>query len=97
MKVRMTADVSGTRNGETWPPRGSVVELPDTEAIDYINADMAVPVAMPYGEPEHAVEDTVDVEIRAEESTVTEEPVSDELPPKPRSPNPKDFRGQTRR
>ncbi len=44
MKVRMKVDLSGTRNGKDWPPRGSVVELPDDEARGYIEADMAEPV-----------------------------------------------------
>lgn len=44
MKVRMKVDVSGTRNGQEWPRRGSIVDLPDAEAIQMCEAGMAVPV-----------------------------------------------------
>lgn len=37
----MKVDVSGTRNGKEWPQRGSVFEMPDDEAVGYINAGMA--------------------------------------------------------
>lgn len=42
MKVRMIADVSGTRDGQDWPKRGEVVEFPDSEAADLIAANIAV-------------------------------------------------------
>ena len=45
MKVRMKVHVSGTRNGEAWPPRGTVIDLPDSEAADYCRTGMAEPVA----------------------------------------------------
>jgi hypothetical protein len=44
VKVRMRVQVSGQRNGEEWPPRGSVMELPDDEAVGYCQAGMAEPV-----------------------------------------------------
>ncbi len=44
MKVRMKVDLSGTRDGLTWPPRGSIMEMPDDEARGYISAGMAEPV-----------------------------------------------------
>ncbi len=50
----MKVDVSGTRDGHPWPPRGSVVELPDAEAADYCRNGMAEPVAT-FDEPETAV------------------------------------------
>jgi hypothetical protein len=40
----MRVDVSGTRNGQEWPRRGSVIELPDTEAMEYCASGMAEPV-----------------------------------------------------
>lgn len=43
MKVRMLADISGTRNGEDWPKRGETVDLPDGEAKDLIESRMAAP------------------------------------------------------
>lgn len=45
MKVRMKVDISGTRNGQEWPRRGSVVDLPDAEAVEMCAAGMAEPVA----------------------------------------------------
>lgn len=56
MKIRLKVDVSGTRNGVPWPPRGSVIDLPDAEAVEYCAAGMAVPVAEKPVE-EHAVDD----------------------------------------
>lgn len=44
MKVRLKVDISGTRNGQEWPRRGSVVDLPDDEAVQMCAAEMAVPV-----------------------------------------------------
>lgn len=42
--VRLTVSLSGTRNGEVWPSRNSVMELPDAEGADMCAAGMAVPV-----------------------------------------------------
>ena len=41
MKVRMIADVSGTRDGKDWPKRGELVDIPDAEARDLIVARVA--------------------------------------------------------
>lgn len=46
MLVRMKVSMSGTRNGQDWPPRGSVLELPDAEGADYCRTGMAEPVAV---------------------------------------------------
>lgn len=92
MRIRMTHDVTGMRNGEPWPPRGTVVDLPDAEALDYINADMAVPVTV-YRSAETMTADTVDVELRGEDPATVDEPKTSE----PVRPSPKDFRGSGRR
>lgn len=42
MNVRLTTQISGTRNGADWPIPGSVVDLPDAEAKDLIRAGQAV-------------------------------------------------------
>jgi hypothetical protein len=55
MKVRMKVSLSGTRNGQEWPPRGSVIELPDAEAIGYCESGMAEPVATFKDDEEKAV------------------------------------------
>lgn len=44
MKVRMKGDITGTRNGEPWPPVGGEIDLPDEEAANLCAAGMAVPV-----------------------------------------------------
>ncbi|ARF75685.1 hypothetical protein B7C62_28085 [Kitasatospora albolonga] len=49
MRVRMKVTVSGTRDGEPWPEKGSVVDLPDGEAKQLIAAGIA---AEPDDEPE---------------------------------------------
>ncbi len=41
MLVRMTGDISGTRDGVRWPARGETVELPDQEAASLIAIGMA--------------------------------------------------------
>lgn len=45
MQIRLKVQISGTRNGQDWPRRGSVIELPDDEAAQYCAAGMAEPVA----------------------------------------------------
>jgi hypothetical protein len=54
MRIRMRMDQSGTRTGywgaqyatREWPPRGSVIEIPDDEAAEYCRSGMAEPVAV---------------------------------------------------
>jgi len=40
MKVTLLTDVTGTRDGVDWPPRYSVVDLPENEAKDMIRSGM---------------------------------------------------------
>jgi hypothetical protein len=42
MRVRMKVAISGTRDGESWPARGGVVDLPDEEARHMIAGGLAV-------------------------------------------------------
>lgn len=44
MRVRMKGEISGTRNGRPWPPRGEVVDLSDAEAVQLLSLGMVVPV-----------------------------------------------------
>jgi len=44
MRVVMRARISGTRNGDEWPAIGAEVDLPDTEAVDLLNAGLAAAV-----------------------------------------------------
>lgn len=41
MLVRMKRHITGTRNGEEWPPRGGTLEVPDHEGADLITAGLA--------------------------------------------------------
>lgn len=41
MKVQMKSRISGTRNGQSWPDVGEVINLPDAEAVDLLNAGLA--------------------------------------------------------
>lgn len=41
MRVRLKVDISGTRDGHDWPPRGAVVDLPADEAMGLIGSNMA--------------------------------------------------------
>lgn len=54
MQIKMRVQMSGARNGEPWPGRGQVVEVPDTEGADLCTAGLAEPVAEPDGPVETA-------------------------------------------
>lgn len=41
MRVKLKAQISGTRDGVSWPPVGTVVELPDDEARSMMYAGTA--------------------------------------------------------
>lgn len=41
MKVRMKVTISGTRDGQPWPARGAVVDLPAAEAEHLVAAGLA--------------------------------------------------------
>ncbi|MGW2511274.1 hypothetical protein ACWC0A_17945 [Streptomyces scopuliridis] len=45
MKVRMKVSMSGTRNGEEWPPQGELADLPTGEAQHLVAAGIAEEVA----------------------------------------------------
>jgi hypothetical protein len=44
MKVVLRHDISGTRNGEPWPPAGAELDLPDAEAAPLLASGAARPV-----------------------------------------------------
>lgn len=55
MKIKMRYQVTGTRDGVKWPPRGGIVDLPDAEAEGMVRQGYADPVeekatAVPKGE-----------------------------------------------
>lgn len=41
MQVRMKVTISGTRDGQGWPARGELVDLPDDEAQHMVQAGLA--------------------------------------------------------
>lgn len=41
MLVKMTSDISGSRDGKPWPRHGFTIELPDWEARELIDQGMA--------------------------------------------------------
>lgn len=41
MRIRMKVTMSGTRNGEDWPPAGEVVDLPTGEAQHLVASGIA--------------------------------------------------------
>lgn len=43
MRVQMKRQISGTRDGESWPPPGEQIDLPDDEATQLLAADLADP------------------------------------------------------
>lgn len=45
MRIRMTAGMSGTRDGAPWPALGEELEVPDTEGAELCAAGVATPVA----------------------------------------------------
>ena len=55
MKVRLRLQLTGTRDGEPWPPPGTVVDLPDHEAADLVAAGLAA-------DPDEDVEDRDDLD-----------------------------------
>jgi hypothetical protein len=64
MKIRLKSDVSGSRDGVPWPPRGSVVDLPEEEAVPMCQNGMAVPVDSSGDDIENTADDR-DSETRA--------------------------------
>jgi hypothetical protein len=44
MKVKMKAQITGTRNGVAWPAPGGEVDLPDTEGAKLCASGFAIPV-----------------------------------------------------
>lgn len=41
MRIRMNISMSGTRNGEDWPPAGETVDLPTGEAQHLVASGIA--------------------------------------------------------
>ncbi|MFB7595756.1 hypothetical protein [Streptomyces sp. NPDC056160] len=81
MKIRMTADISGSRNGRPWPRRGSTVDLPDGEGADLCAAGLAVPVAVKDADVEKATPAADTEQRQAEDKAEEKTPVTTEQAP----------------
>lgn len=75
MRVKMKVTVSGSRDGQPWPPIGGEIDLPDGEAKDLCAANMASPVAVE--EVETAVPSEEDVETRDDTPPADTSPTDD--------------------
>lgn len=60
MKVKMIAQLTGTRDGEDWPKAGSIAELPDDEAADLIMNGYAIDPADAEDSADEPDEETAD-------------------------------------
>jgi hypothetical protein len=73
MKVVLKHDITGTRNGEPWPPAGSEIDLPEGEALPLLSSGAARAV----NEKDADVETRVDLdeatERRVKHDTTTRE------------------------
>jgi hypothetical protein len=61
MKIKMRLQITGTRNGVSWPPVGGIVDLPESEAQCMIRHSYAIAApeqAMPLVERALVVNDT---------------------------------------
>lgn len=87
MEVKVLIQPSGLRNGQPWPPRGGVIDLPDDEAVELLRMRMVVPVHDPESRVEKAVPPMAAVEARAElaeiEAVESEAKAASALPPAP--------------
>lgn len=56
MRVRMTHNIGGFRNGAPWPRKGDSIDLPDHEAADLIQVGYAEPAEETTDAPEPTAE-----------------------------------------
>lgn len=78
MQVRLLVTVSGTRDGQAWPPAGNTMELPDEEARQMIAAEQAIPVSQ-----HRAAETGTLVDSAVETRQAHERPLTTETGPVP--------------
>ncbi|MYU24021.1 hypothetical protein [Streptomyces sp. SID8352] len=71
MRVRMKVSLSGTRDGEPWPPRGRLADLPDREAADLMAAGLAEPPGDDGDRPETATAPEAETATAPEAETAT--------------------------
>lgn len=89
MKVAMKVQLSGSRNGVRWPVAGTVIDLPENEALELIEAKLATepedvdeePVEEPVEEP--TTEESDDAENAPEDDAQPVEEPEERVAPKP--------------
>lgn len=87
-KVRMIAQISGTRDGKDWPAAGETVSLPAAEAEDLIRAGLA---AEPNAAEENALADVLDVETTAVGTKAGQKSVRTQIKPAPHADEPQAY------
>jgi hypothetical protein len=73
MKVKLRGDISGSRDGQPWPPAGTELDLPDDEAATLCANGSAIPVGSNKAGEEHAVVLDEATEARVKAATTTRE------------------------
>jgi hypothetical protein len=73
VEVKIIIQPSGLRNGQPWPPRGGVIDLPDDEAVRMIEQRLVVPAYDPDSRVERAVPPMTAVEARVEVAAIEAE------------------------
>lgn len=85
-KVRLIAQVSGTRNGEDWPKPGEFMTVSEDEANDLIRTGIAID---PGAEKENAIADALGVEYAADlNSESGQKSIRTQLKPAPHADEP---------
>ncbi|GAB3884572.1 hypothetical protein [Terrabacter terrigena] len=73
MKVRLTSEISGSRDGKPWPAAGEEIDLPADEAASLVASGAAVPAGRGAGDVETAVVLDPATEARVKHATTTRE------------------------
>ncbi len=73
MRVVLRHDITGSRNGEPWPPAGSELELPEGEALPLLSSGAARAVGDKDADVQRAVVLDPATEVRVKHDTTTNE------------------------
>lgn len=67
MKIKLIRQITGTRNGDEWPPPGGELTVPDEEGVSLCDAGIAVPLVD--DKPETATAPAAETRTRKRRST----------------------------
>lgn len=84
MRVRMKTDISGSRDGESWPQRGETLEVSDDEGADLCASGLAEPAA----DKDHDVEKAVPSDDSEKRALTTESAAAVKPSPAEEKPEP---------